>query len=1032
MFRRIVCSVMPLILVVTMILPAASFIASAAGTVESHEVRRIVDATDADGNYVQPYYVDENGKRLKVDNGEDDVLVRAAEELPSSYDARSYNLITPVKDQGESSNCWAFAATSAMETSLIKQKVDQGYPAMTSTDYSEAHLVWFTHRQRVSDTSDGTYGDGKYVTNPFSKGGNWMDAASSYARGSGPQLESSVPWQQVSESSMQTAMAQDESTRYDHCARLWCLEETTDHDTAKRWIMQNGSVATCYYSSNTYYKSSTAGYYQNTYTSTNHEVAIVGWDDNFARSNFTLSCRPSSNGAWLVKNSWGTDWGNNGYFWLSYEDTSCKRFAKYVAAENDIYENIYQYDGARIINYRYYTDYRVSYEANRFRAKRNEALTHVGIYNALTGSEVTIEVYVANDGYDPNAYSNPVGGMTIQAAAVTIVPSVVYGFRTVELENPVLLSYGQYFTVKVTYDSRSTEAARLPIEGSNSEPAGVEGTTYYGSHAGESWIGTSGAWKDTGAAGYNNVPIKAMTRTLTPDECVSVTPGVYVFHNVSNPNMVLDILGDSKESGANIQLYENLYNQVQKFRVVKSGNSYAIRSAYSNMWLDAASPYGVSGSNIQLLDTNSSTGQKWVFEDAGNGNVYIRSLYGGYVDAKNGAMTNNTNIQTNALDGSASQQWKLVKTSTYNRAEFADGVYTIHCAAVPGLVLNIDNDSTSNKANIQLNEDRGVEAQQFILTKRRDAGTQNDYYSIQSVHSGYWLDIASPYDQPGCNVQLWNENTRTEEKWVFENAGNGKVLIRSLYETYVGPTNSSTTAGSNVQMFSYTGGNALQWTLHRVYTVSYHAKGGLNAPAAQSKQEDITLTLRDTEPKRIGFTFTGWNTKADGTGTAYPAGGTYTENADLTLYAQWTSTTAYTITFDANGGTCAEASRTFTYGISCGTLPQAERPHYVLEGWYTQPGGGERISPKMVFTETSDATWYAHWVKDPQWIAGDADQNGELDLRDVVTVERSLVDGWNVQLDFDHADVNADSLVNLRDVALMKRYLAGGWDVELI
>ena len=140
----------------------------------------------------------------------------------------------------------------------------------------------------------------------------------------------------------------------------------------------------------------------------------------------------------------------------------------------------------------------------------------------------------------------------------------------------------------------------------------------------------------------------------------------------------------------------------------------------------------------------------------------------------------------------------------------------------------------------------------------------------------------------------------------------------------------------------------------------------------------------------------------------------------------------FTVTFDASGGACAEESRTIRYGSTCGTLPTASRNRYTLDGWYTEPEGGERITSGTVYTAASDQTWYAHWIKDPNWIAGDADQSDGVDLQDVVLIRRYLVGGWGVQVEFDHADVNADGKLDLRDVMLLRRYLAGGWGVELI
>ena len=86
------------------------------------------------------------------------------------------------------------------------------------------------------------------------------------------------------------------------------------------------------------------------------------------------------------------------------------------------------------------------------------------------------------------------------------------------------------------------------------------------------------------------------------------------------------------------------------------------------------------------------------------------------------------------------------------------------------------------------------------------------------------------------------------------------------------------------------------------YTVSYNANGGSGAPSNQTKQHDITLTLSSVKPTRDGYEFAGWGTSATDTGVKYPAGGQYTGNANITLYAIWTNVAKLTLAYNANGG----------------------------------------------------------------------------------------------------------------------------------
>ena len=104
-----------------------------------------------------------------------------------------------------------------------------------------------------------------------------------------------------------------------------------------------------------------------------------------------------------------------------------------------------------------------------------------------------------------------------------------------------------------------------------------------------------------------------------------------------------------------------------------------------------------------------------------------------------------------------------------------------------------------------------------------------------------------------------------------------------------------------------------RWTSNK-YTISYNANGGSNAPSNQSKIENKSISLSSSKPTKTGYTFVNWNTKKDGSGTSYSAGATYSNNANVTLYAQWRINKVY-IKLDANGGSVRGST---TYG-SCRT-----------------------------------------------------------------------------------------------------------------
>ena len=147
------------------------------------------------------------------------------------------------------------------------------------------------------------------------------------------------------------------------------------------------------------------------------------------------------------------------------------------------------------------------------------------------------------------------------------------------------------------------------------------------------------------------------------------------------------------------------------------------------------------------------------------------------------------------------------------------------------------------------------------------------------------------------------------------------------------------------------------------YSVSYNANGGSGAPGGQTKWYGENLTLQSGEPTRTNYVFKNWNTKADGSGTTYNKGATYTANAAITLYAQWYP--PYTITYNANGGAGAPGNQTKIYNTTLKlTTAKPTRAGWTFKEWNTVAGGtGTPYPSGSNYIANAAATLYAQWIR---------------------------------------------------------------------
>lgn len=405
--------------------------------------------------------------------------------FPSSYSLITLGRVTSVKDQGTCGSCWSFATYGSMESYLMGS-TESFLMLGEERDFAEQHLIE-NHGFDLGECS----------------GGNTDMATAYLTRWDGPKNESDYPYEYSSAMDLQATQKKVHQVVY-----LPSRSGPLDNDVIKGLVTTYGAVyiSMCWNSGASYYNTTTHAYYYNGSAGTNHGVCIVGWDDNYSASNFDIT--PPGNGAFIIKNSWGTGWGDNGYFYMSYYDTKLTPRAIFNNAEDpSIYDTNYQYDPLGwVSSYGYGST--TAHGANIFTATGDEVLKAAGFYTNDNNTGVTIYIYTNVIGS-----TDPKNG----TLAATKTASFTYpGYYTVELDSPVSLTNGQQFSVVVKFENTSYgwPVACEEVAGGYSSGATAG--------SGESFLSLSGSgWTDMGTSFGANVCIKAYAGVAGPEMNVS-------------------------------------------------------------------------------------------------------------------------------------------------------------------------------------------------------------------------------------------------------------------------------------------------------------------------------------------------------------------------------------------------------------------------------------------------------------------------------------------------------------------------------
>lgn len=351
-------------------------------------------------------------------------LIFSPEELknlPSHYDLRTLGRVTPVKDQGNIGTCWDFATIGSLESSLLPGKI---------WNFSENH---------IKNILSYSYPEGFDRT--YKGGGDWLAALAYFARYSGPVLASEDPYNQTSDVSPGSLLP---TLHVQETVFLPPRNNSQDNAQHKLAIMKYGAVVSHMCIASGFYDPISHSYYYIGSGSINHDVCLVGWDDNYDKSNFINT--PPGNGAFVVRNSWGSDWGDGGYFYISYYDTrlatagSCA-FTNTEPANN--YNQVYQYDPYGAVNMTGFTC-QTAWFSNFFTANTTNGLAATSFYAMGPNSTYDLSVYL-----NPNN-DNPTSGILAYAKSGVISNP---GYKTIRFDDYIPLSMGQVFSVVVKITS---------------------------------------------------------------------------------------------------------------------------------------------------------------------------------------------------------------------------------------------------------------------------------------------------------------------------------------------------------------------------------------------------------------------------------------------------------------------------------------------------------------------------------------------------------------------------------------------------